>query len=242
MFLNRLIARAAGTAPVLKNAPPLAQELADPTWGPVPKPEVTGPEVTGPEVTEPEVAALLPTHRPQAPRPRAPKTASAAPLAFPPSTPALPQNPPKTLQAGALPVIAKPRLAPVDRPAVPLAAPKPRPVPPVLQEFDPAPATIPQSQVPPKVSVPPDPSKQPRSLPVVTARPMQSGPGPTAPEPAARAPDLPDQLEVHIDIGRLDLVSPQQPRTRPAPPKRAGRPGPSLTLEAYLDQRRGDRR
>ena len=108
MFLNRLIARAAGTAPVLKNAPPLAQELADPTWGPVPKPEAAGPEVTGPEVTEPEVAALLPTHRPQAPRPRAPKTASAAPLAFPPSTPACHKTRPKLCRQGLCPSWPRP--------------------------------------------------------------------------------------------------------------------------------------
>ncbi|MFC0341407.1 hypothetical protein [Paracoccus niistensis] len=63
------------------------------------------------------------------------------------------------------------------------------------------------------------------------------------PVPAAQVQEA-ETVEIHLEIGRIDLVGalPAGPAPRPGPSSSpAARPGPLLSLGDYLAARRGER-
>ena len=244
MFLNRLIARAAGTASVLKPTTSLAKELDDPTWGPVAGTDAPEPDPVGDPAEE-----LRQDHKPR-PRPATRPAQSGADVVVTTPKP-LPSAPvPLTAVAPPQPVAAAPDIAKPHSPALILAATQPVVTRRQIVQDSPRlhsphpqdrvlPETVPDQSRGPTVPLSPAADPPANRQPLL---PALKGQDHAAPPPAGPAPTPSDRIEVHVDIGRLDLVSPQSSRPRPAPQSRAARPGPSLSLADYLDQRRGDRR
>ena len=243
MFLNRLIARAKGTARVLKNAPLLAQELGDLAWGPAPEVDLAEPEAAAlpplahprrqtvsprqPQIAEPELDALPATGMPQ---PSPPSAATPEPIQAAEPTPLAPAQ-----------STAPPSIPHQDLPAL---RPMPHSEPPLQPQRRAALAEV--TPAPPAPPAPQSPPVQPRTeVRATLAQPLPAAAPPlqrdVRPDPAPAVAETSESIEVHVEIGHLDLVSPQPPRARPTPQMRAARPGPSLSLTDYLDRRRRDR-
>ena len=250
MFLNHLIARAEGTAPVLKSAPKLAQELEDPTWSPAPDMD---PAEFG-------AAEPLPTASPR-PRhggsPRQPGAVEPKPKAM--SGPAKPPLPaasaatPESLQA---PASKQPTTAQSTTPVLEVPAHRPlAALPPQVEpRADTAPRPAPTAEAPAAVTPPQPPLSSPPPAPQISPEIIAAlAPPPPAaaqperhdvqPSPVAADNESTERIEVHVEIGQLDLVSPPPP-TRPTanPASRTARPGPDLSLTDYLERGRGNRR
>lgn len=247
MFLDHLIARAEGTAPVLKSAPKLARELEDPAWSPTPE---TDP-------AEFEAAASLPS-APTRSRPeksvRQPITAEPAPESVPG-----PATPPRPAPAAAIPASLQATASTQPEPARGTSptpeTPQRRPATPLPPQAEPRPVIAPRPTAPvaaapaaTPLQTPPSPALQisPEIIaalapPPVSAAQLQRPDAPPDPVAPGTGPD--ERIEVQVEIGQLDLVSPPPP-TRPAPhpASRAARPGPNLSLTDYLDRGRGNRR
>lgn len=242
MFLDRLIARATGRLPVLKTAPALAAELEHPAYGlPVEA------EVDGAEPRPPANAPARPA-TPAAATQTRPPVADAAPPAVQATATrpdmvaqadmAAPREPALTLAVA--PAIEPPKPTAPTRPDQPtISAPVDPPArgaqtaPEPVATMTRAPITRDTAAAQPQPALPRSPQHEPAE-----ARPMpvlQTAEPPNMPEPQ------PDAIEIHLDIGRIDLVSPQPARPKPAQPNRQARPAPHLNLTDYLDRRRGNR-
>lgn len=250
MFLNHLIARAEGTAPVLKSAPKLAQELEDPAWSPAPDTDLPEVDAVAP------LPSALPRSRP-ARSSQPPRAVEPAPDSKPgptrPPTSAASATTPQSLQA---PASTKPALArsmtstaetPQLRPATPLPLHREQQPENVSRRTTPAESSQAPTPLPPSPpSTPPAPQISPEIIAALAPPPAtaaQPEPGVAQPDPVAAEPEPAERIEVHVEIGQLDLVSPPPP-TRPAPnpASRTARPGPDLSLTDYLERGRGNRR
>ena len=228
MFLERLLDRAAGAAPVVENAGSPAAELDHPAWGPVVREPEDGPaEIEA----EPLVAQAEP---PRATAVHGPRRAASAP-------------PPEIREGGEIEASPPPqRLAPVARrgaeaPAASVAAafsePAPR-APASTPSRTAAPTSAPRSAEPQG----PAPARAARTAPLPD-RPVQPIPR-GVPDIAVMRDERIETIELYLDIGRIDLVGASAPDVgpRPAPlPSRPARPGPLLSLTDYLAARRGGR-
>ncbi len=242
-FLDRLIARATGNLQVLRTAPALAQELDHPAYGPPAEADADTDEGAVP--IAPPAARRMPV-RAATPEP--------APEAVPVTvrTAASPAPPPRSETA------LSPRPGPATAKALITAEPKPTDKQPsrlpTRAPFDPPPRMIAPAATAPIPTDPPAPDT-PRMVerlndPTEPAAPRPAPPPQTQPAPrpdrhAARQdpnpPPQPEPIEIHLDIGRVDLVSAQPPEPRATTAGRHARPGPHLTLADYLDRRRGTR-
>lgn len=238
-FLDRLIARATGRLEVLKNAPALAQELDHPAYGAPRQGEPDAERAVAPVAARP--AQAMPT-RPAVLEPGPDATPVTRRAAVP-----LRNGQPRIEPA--LPGIAAP--APAETPVPPApgsVAALRAPPQPAMPSIDPLPRPRPTDSErtlneQPAVADPVQPMPRPVPVQPLAARPMPPE-APPQDKPSGHrdfAPSPPDLLEIHLEIGRIDLVSPQPARPQPTTASRHARPGPHLTLADYLDRRRGSR-
>lgn len=251
MFLDRLIARATGRLPVLKTDPALARELAHPAYAAPPEPEIDNTGAIAPvaeHLARPAPAqhgTPAPIHNAAAAmaRPavsvghepsRLGSVSPVTPEATTAETPASPAPrragaaPPPPEQAAIRPLDQTPRLRPPDSGPPPNGQP-------VIATTGAVLATARSDPVQPAAA----PAARGESLAQSPDRPttdQQLGPQPL-PQPLPQ----PEAFEIHVEIGRIDLVSPPPARPQPATSNRFSRPGPHLTLSDYLDRRRGSR-
>lgn len=226
MFLERLLDRALAP-PAIENALSAAAELDHPAWG-----QVT-PEPVDESAMVEEEAAERPT---QPSRPRAVRqTRAAAP--DPPVTPtepadffpetAAPWPPPAAARhepqpSGDFPAAARPEFPRAFRAANPVTTGPGPSVPPLAQQQA-GPVPTPSFILPPLSHATP---ASPRAAPVPAAQVQKA-----------------ETVEIHLEIGRIDLVGalPAGPAPRPGPSSSpAARPGPLLSLGDYLAARRGE--
>jgi hypothetical protein len=182
-------------------------------------------ETTSPAAAPPaaRVETVEVPARPVAPVPRAPRTPEAAP----------------EIHAFAQPPPAVTRTSEVSSPATVPSAP--------LHSTETTARQGPRAAPPPDPAVEPMPvatfaSRVEYALPVATARPAPAEPAPVRPPRAERrAAGLAtprEETTVHVSIGRIEV---RAPPAAPEPRRREPRASPVMTLEDYLQSRRGRR-
>lgn len=227
MFLARLLDRAAGTLPTLRNVGSLAQELDDPAWGPAPGPDPQDPEADDPPAARAPGRAAR-RAAPAAPPPDAPPTTqdTAPARRAPPPAAETPGTPPPAPARTTVSPAGKTPAAPARPAGDATGLPRRETVERRIVEPVTTAATGSETRAP----VPPAPPPA-RPAPPAAATPRRDPP----PEPRD------DRVEVHLEIGRIDLVAAPPAGPAQTGPARRGRPGPNLTLSDYLSARRGDR-
>lgn len=245
MFLDRLIDRLAGQGPVLKPSEALAEELANPIWETSPSDEVQ--EASGLDEIEPQSQSatgrrVSKTGKPHASENKRP--VSHGPLVqFEPSE----QNAAIPAPARQRRIVGESTPAQNDPPRQPrMQEPKP------AEETRPAPTALSASIVEKHLVQTRQSEPENPDIPVMHLVPpanehpeMPENPGPqTRPDPPIPPTPLQDNanIEVTVHIGQIETIAPPPSTSAPKSSIRKRLPQPILSLQDYVESRRGSLR